>query len=149
MELFQDSAFFDLLAGSYLRLAGVKLVPPEIEDPIAWLYGEAPFCVLAHDTAADPRFIYGNRAAQALFEYSWAELTALPSRLSAEAPNREERQSLLDRVSRHGIAFGYAGIRISRTGRRFWIEEGTVWQLIDEVGVVHGQAARFDKWRAV
>ena len=48
-------------------------------DGAAWLYEAAPFGILAHDTAADPVFVYGNRRAQAIFEYDWDELTALPS----------------------------------------------------------------------
>src|ERR1700746_200330 len=55
-----------------------------------WLYQEAPFCALAHNTDRDPIFIYGNKAAQACFEYTWDELTSLRSRLSAEEPNRQE-----------------------------------------------------------
>lgn len=151
MSLSLDPGFFSLLAGSYLRLAGAPLVPPgqDAGQPARWLYEEAPFCVLAHDAAADPCFIYGNRAAQACFDYSWDELTSLPSRLSAEAPARDERQRLLEAVSRNGIAFGYAGVRVSRTGRRFRIEDGTVWQLLDEAGVAHGQAACFARWHAV
>ena len=31
--------------------------------------------------------------------------------------------------------------------RRFFIEDGVVWQLIDEDGAVRGQAATFAKWR--
>lgn len=99
--------------------------------------------MLAHDTIPEPRFIYANRASRACFEYTWDELTKLPFWLSAEAPDRRERQHLLDQVSRQGIASGYSGIRISKTGRRFRIEDGTVWQLLDETGVLHGQAACF------
>ena len=151
MSLSFDPDFFSLLAGSYLRLSGTPLIPAGalVRDPARWLYEAAPFCVLAHDIALDPRFIYANRAAQACFEYSWDELTKLPSRLSAEAPDRRERQHLLDQVSKHGIASGYSGIRISKTGRRFRIEDGTVWQLLDETSVLHGQAACFAKWRPV
>jgi PAS domain-containing protein len=94
-----------------------------------WLYREAPFCALAHNTDRDAIFIYGNKAAQACFEYTWDELTSLRSRLSAEEPNREERQCLLDAVKRHGFATGYRGLRIAKSGRRFWIENVTVWQL--------------------
>ena len=90
---------------------------------------------------------FANRAAQACFEYSWDELTALPSRLSAEAPNRQERQALLDKVAAQGYATGYRGLRIARSGRRFWIEDGIVWQLIDAAGVLQGQAATFSSWR--
>jgi hypothetical protein len=148
-DLSLDSGFFDLLAGSYFRLLGIPLVPDGqgLPDPARWLYEQAPYCVLAHNTDPDPHFIYANRAAQACFEYTWDELISLPSRLSAEAPNREERQRLLDEVSRRGFASGYAGLRISKSGRRFWIEDGTVWQLLAEDGVLHGQAATFPAWR--
>ncbi len=137
-----------LILDSYRRLTGTPLVPAGV-DAARWLYEAAPFCVLAHDAAADPRFVYANSAAQRCFEYSWAEFTALPSRLSAEAPNRVERQSLLDQVSRQGYASGYRGLRVARSGRRFWIEDGTVWQLADAGGAVHGQAAAFPRWQNV
>ena len=148
-DLSLDPEFFALLSGSYLRLVGIPLIPhgQGLRDPARWLYEQAPYCVLAHDTEPDPRFIYANRTAQTCFEYTWQELTSLPSRLSAEAPNREERQRLLDEVSRQGFATGYAGLRISKTGRRFWIEDGTVWQLLGKDGAVRGQAATFPRWR--
>ena len=140
-----DPALFALLSGSYARLTGKRLTPEG--RGAEWLYADAPFAVLAHDTAPDPRFIYGNRAAQVCFEYEWAELVGLPSRLSAEAPDRAERQRLLDAVRRDGIATGYRGLRVAKSGRRFWIEDGVIWQLIDERGVTHGQAALFSSWR--
>ena len=34
----------------------------------------------------------------------------------------------------------------SATGRRFQIEQATVWNLIDEQDAIHGQAATFDRW---
>ena len=65
------------------------------------------------------------------------------SRLSAEAPLRDERQALLDRVTRHGFIDDYAGIRISAKGRRFAIRQAIVWNLIAVDGTRHGQAAAF------
>jgi len=149
MKLAVDPTFFDLLASSYSRLVGAPLVPFEHDNQYAarWLYEEAPFCVLAHNTDRDPIFIYGNKAAQACFEYTWDELTSLRSRLSAEEPNREERQCLLDAVKRHGFATDYRGLRIAKSGRRFWIENVTVWQLIDRCGFLHGQGAVYRQWR--
>jgi PAS domain-containing protein len=138
-----DTEFFQLLAGSYARLVGKPLVPEELnlDQGAAWLYDHAPFGILAHNTATDPVFVYGNKRAQTLFEYDWDELTALPSRLSAEAPERSERQAFLDQVGRDGYVSGYRGIRVAKSGRRFWIERATVWQLIDEDGIYRGQAA--------
>ncbi len=146
-----DPALSRLILSSYERVTGSSLLPSGMGDveAVGWLYEAAPFCVLAHDTASDPRFVYANVAAQRCFEYSWAEFTQLPSRLSAEAPNRTERQSLLDQVARQGYASGYRGLRISRSGRRFWIEDGTGWQLTDAAGAVHGQAAVFPRWQDV
>lgn len=144
-DLRTDSAFFDLLTGSYARIVGQPLVA-DGEGP-AWLYNEAPFAVLTHNTDPDPRFIYVNNAAQTCFEYTWDEFTSLPSRLSAEAPERTERQRLLDEVARNGFMRGYRGQRIAKSGRRFWIEGGIIWQLIDANGIVRGQAATFSSWR--
>lgn len=139
--------FAALLLDSHARLVGVPLAVPEPVDAARWLYEDAPFCVLAHDAGADPRFIYANRAAQRCFEYPWEELVGLPSRLSAEAPDRLERQRLLEAVSRHGFATGYRGLRIARSGRRFWIEDVTVWNLVDAAGLAVGQAATYRRWR--
>jgi PAS domain-containing protein len=105
--------------------------------------------VLAHNTEPDPRFIYANKAAQALLEYSWDEIVALPSRFSAEAPNRAERQRLLDAVARDGFATGYSGVRIAKSGRRFRIDDGVLWELRDPHGALQGVAATFARWRNV
>lgn len=151
MTLATDPAFFDLLAGSYRRLLGED--PPFLDntqtDAARWLYEDAPACVLAHNTEPDPRFIYANKAAQALLEYSWDEIVALPSRFSAEAPNRAERQRLLEAVARDGFATGYSGVRIAKSGRRFRIDDGVLWELHDANGALHGVAAAFARWRNV
>ena len=143
-DLSHDPDFFALLTGSYARRLGEPLVPADADAD--WLYAAAPFAVLAHDGCADPRFVYANRTAQACFGYAWDELVGLPSRLSAEAPERAERQRLLDAVTRDGFSRGYRGLRIAKDGRRFWIDEAVVWQL-DRDGATVGQAATFAQWR--
>jgi len=142
VPLYQDLDFHRLLTTSYQRLLGQALVPIELgaAEGAAWLYAEAPFAVLAHNTAPDPVFVYGNVAAQQRFGYDWDEITRLPSRLSAEAPNREERQRFLERVQTLGYESGYRGVRITKSGQRFMIEEATLWQLLDADGQLHGQA---------
>jgi hypothetical protein len=146
-DLSHDPAFFALLTDSYARLVGQPLVPPG--KGADWLYRDAPFVVLAHGTEHDPKFIYANKAAQACFEYSWDEFLTLPSRLSAEAPDQSERQKLLQDVTRNGVLTGYSGLRVAKSGRRFMIEHGVVWELIDREGIRHGQAATFLSWRNV
>jgi hypothetical protein len=146
-----NTALSALLLESYRRVVGQSLAPAGLDGAQAaqWLYNDAPFCVLAHNAAADPIFIYANKAAQRCFEYGWAEFVTLPSRLSAEAPNRAERQRLLDQVTRNGFASNYTGVRISKSSRRFFIENATVWQLLDDQGVPLGQGAMLPRWRDV
>lgn len=142
-----DPSFFKLLSDSYARTVGKPLV--SAGQDAAWLYNEAPFAVLAHSTASDPIFVYANRTAQRCFEYGWDEFMNIPSRLSAEAPNREERQQLLDAVAHNGFIDNYRGMRIAKSGRRFWIEGGIVWELTDAQGQRRGQAALFTSWTDV
>jgi len=130
-----------LIASSFERFLGKPLVDIG-GDPVAALW-HAPRAILAHGIEADPVFFFGNRYALNAFESDVASFTQMPSRLSAEAPLREERQTLLDRVSANGFIEDYAGVRITAKGRRFRIGQATVWNLIDEKGARHGQAAAF------
>jgi hypothetical protein len=134
------------LRDSFHQLLGHDLIdstlsPREAAKEIYY----APFMVVSHDTAADPIFTYGNQAALQLFEMSWQEFTALPSRQSAEPPNQEERAQLLAAVSTQGFITNYAGVRISKSGRRFQIEQATVWNL-NVNGAYFGQAAVCSQW---
>ena len=133
-----------LIAASYRRLTGKPLIPAG--NDAAEALWHAPQAILAHGTQADPLFFFGNHVALDRFDADLEDFCAMPSRLSAEPVLREERQKLLDRVRRHGFIADYAGVRISATGRRFRIEQATVWNLIDARGDIHGQAAIFDQW---
>jgi hypothetical protein len=125
----------DLLAGNFS--------PAELAEKIF----NAPFVVVSHGTQSDPILNYGNRTALALWELSWEEFTRTPSRLTAEAPNREERARLLEVVTRKGFSDNYSGIRISKSGRRFEISKATVWNLTSGTGEPCGQAATFSDWK--
>ena len=104
---------------------------------------EAPFAVLAHGTEADPILMYANRMTLKLWELPLEELLRTPSRMTAEPMHRDERKRLLERVSRNGYIDDYSGIRISGTGRRFWIRKAIVWNLFDSSDEPVGQAASF------
>ena len=136
-----------LLISSYRRWTGRDLVDTELSatEQARALY-EAPFVVASHGTEDDPVFNYANRAALVLFETGWRDFTTMPSRLSAEPLEREQRARLLERVSRHGFIDDYSGIRISITGRRFRIQNATVWNVTDASGAPMGQAVMFRDW---
>jgi hypothetical protein len=138
-----------LILASHHLLTGKELLPHTSAGAVGQCLYNAPFVVLAHDTATDPVFFYANRQAQQLFEMTWQEMVALPSRLSAEPLTREERQRLLDRVSSQGYIDDYTGMRISKTGKRFLIENATVWNLISSEGHIVGQAAAFAHWSPI
>lgn len=144
----RSAAFTGLLTGSYVTLVGVPLVPEGIagDAAAAWMY-DAPFGLLAQDTSPDPVFTYANRIAQELFGYTWDEFVGLPSRLSAAAgQDRDERRSFMEAVRRQGYADNYRGPRIARSGRRFWIRDTTVWNLISPDSALIGQAALIRNW---
>ena len=136
-----------LIARSLKHWTGRDLLPgdPAAPEFAAQVYA-APFVLVSHGTEADPVLNYGNQTALTLWEMTWHELTRTPSRLTAEAPNREERARLLAAVTADGFIDNYSGIRISRTGRRFRIAQATVWNLMDEQGQYRGQAAQFAQW---
>jgi hypothetical protein len=107
---------------------------------------DAPFVVVSHGTQADPILNYGNATALSLWEVDLPTLLATPSRLTAEPAHRDERARLLDLTSRQGYCDEYSGIRISKSGRRFQIQNAIVWNLIDGAGERIGQAATFERW---
>lgn len=145
-----DSAFIlsqtELLTASYKTLLGSELIKEsELKNRARELY-HASFAVLSHDGAEDPCFNYANKKAQELFEFNWFEFQGMPSRLSAEADLREERERMLDIATKQGYFSGYKGIRISKSGRRFHIKHCTIFNLLGKNRKKVGQAATFSQW---
>lgn len=137
-----------LILDNYRRLLGSDLVAVSDPAQAVEVLFEAPCVVLAAygEFGTDHRFHYANRAGLERFESTWEELIGLPSSLSAEPVCREERRRLLDEVGRRGYIDNYAGVRISRRGRRFRILRAVVFNLLDERGGYVGQAATFAEW---
>jgi len=52
-------------------------------------------------------------------------------------------------AEKQGYYSGYRGIRISSTGKRFLVEDATVWNVVDGQGIRVGQAATFARWTMV
>lgn len=134
-----------LILNSYQRLTGRILM--EAQENLLEALDNAPFALVSHGTENDPVFNYGNQTALDLFGLTWDEFVALASRLSAEQPTREERARLLREVQDKGFIDHYSGVRITKDGRRFLINKATVWNVIDEWGNYHGQAATFSQWQ--
>jgi hypothetical protein len=137
---------------SYRHWFGDELIPGALAlegEQLAEVAYRTQRTLLSHGPQADPILNYGNAATLALWGFSWSELIATPSRLTAEAMEREERQRFLEQVARHGYVANYRGIRIAKNGQRFWIEKAAVWNVLNEQGEKIGQAASFDRWKPV
>lgn len=130
-----------LLGTSFARLTGRALCEGE-------LWG-AKMAVVAHDTSDPPRFFYGNRAALALFRMSATQFIGLPSYNSAEPALREERAAMFVKLEADDVVTGYTGIRVAADSTRFRIKDAVIWNLVDEAGARHGQAAAIDDWSYV
>ena len=137
------------LLNSFAHWTGRELLPRmgTPAEQAASLYRTA-FIVVSHGTEADPILNYGNSVALDLWEMDWAAFTRTPSRLTAEtAQLQEECARFMEEALQKGYILNYRGIRISRTGKRFWIENATIWNVLDEQGTCWGQAATFSEWR--
>ena len=131
------------LLRSYQSLLNKPLLTPHSGQSIGQQIFAAEFALLSHNTDPDPLFNYGNRLALELFEFSWSEFIGMPSRFSAEAPLREERDHLLATVAAKGFIDDYKGVRITKSGKRFLIQQAVVWNVYDPDGNFYGQAACF------
>lgn len=144
MNIEQNDALIRQINDCFYKLSGKPLyAPPGIVGIHRWLDEEAPYAILAHNTEADPRFIYANSCALASFKYTADEILAVPSRLSASEQDRPERQRMLEIVLRDGIVYNYSGPRVDKFGNSFMIYDGVVWQLRNTDDEICGQAALF------
>ena len=139
-----------LLLDSYRHWIGTDLIDrtPNAKQQARLLF-EASFVVVSHGVEPDPILNYGNQTALDLWELSWDQFIKTPSRLTAEADDRAERGSMLERARLNGYFDGYRGVRISSTGRRFLVEQALIWNVIDPAGSPIGQAATFSQWSNV
>ncbi len=147
MNDYETACHVGYLLRSFRRVVGLDLIPTLGDETLnAQQLFAAPFVVLSHGIEADPVLNYGNALALQLWEMTAAQFCVTPSRMTAEQTLRDDRQHTLDTVARQGYITGYAGIRITASGRRFLIENVVLWNVSDDDGRPLGQAASFDRW---
>ena len=129
-----------VLLASFARLTGAPLAA---DSAALWAL---PKAVLAHDGAAEPRFIYGNACALGLFRMAAADFIGMPSHLSAEPGERAQRAAMFAQLEAADIVRRYTGVRIAADGARFAIRDAVIWNLVDANGTRHGQAALLPLW---
>lgn len=141
-----NASFTHWMGRSIATHAG--LAEPSADALEDFLY-HAPFALVSHGTQADPVFCYANLTTQKLWEMDWDAFVQMPSRLSAEpvADIQDDRQALLKAAMQKGWIENYSGIRISSTGKRFKIADTILWNVVDDEGTRHGQAALIMKYK--
>jgi len=147
-------AYNRLMANSFQRFTGESILgssnTANLDDTIlARALFDAPQAIVSHGIESDPIFRYANAQALMLWEMDWESFTCLPSRLSAEASDdiQLDRDTLLKTALASGWVDNYTGVRISSTGQRFDIRNTVLWNVVDDSGVRHGQAAFIRDWR--
>lgn len=136
-----------ILLDSYKKLLGKELIERKgnkIEQSKILFF--TPFAVCSHGTEKDPIYNYGNQSGLVLWERSWEELIQTPSRTTTEPLLREERKKLLEETTNQGFITNYQGIRISKTGKKYQINDITIWNLYNKDNQYCGQAATFSDW---
>ncbi|ACB53077.1 unknown [Crocosphaera subtropica ATCC 51142] len=133
------SSFEHWLGRSLLENFGITEVKTDPLDVSKQLF-EADLIVVSHGTQRDPIFNYGNQKALDIWELTWSEFIQTPSRKTAEAIEQKERDRLLAETTEKGFSY-FSTIRITKTGKRFQINNGIVWNVIDKGQTYQGQAA--------
>eukprot|EP01038_Epipyxis_sp_PR26KG_P014324 gene14324-19215_t len=142
------------LVQSYNQLTGKHLIysnesSQSLDNLAKSLYNLPNIVVVSHGIQTDmpngPILNYGNKCALERWEATWEQLTAMPSRFTAEPMERDARAAFMNQVTLNGIVNDYNGIRIGLNGRRFRIMNATVWNIVIENQLL-GQAATFSKW---
>jgi hypothetical protein len=120
-------------------LAEEKLTGADLGKKI--FFGD--FFLLSHQGGEGARLNYANAFVLDAWELGWEQMSGMPSSHTAREDRREAREELMRQVREKGYITNYSGIRMSRTGKEFWIREGVVWNLRDTSGGPYGQAAYF------
>jgi hypothetical protein len=135
--------FIRRVLDAFARVTGQELLAGTGSDAAGPGHGcyFGDFALLTHRGDAAATLNYGNARALALWECDWEAFTAMSSRDTAPAQGRAAREVMMDRVLSRGFVAGYSGERVSRTGRRFLIQDATVWRLRDKDCTPFGVAA--------
>lgn len=143
----QTAQWCQYLLDSYAYRLGHELIVRDgpIIEQAEYLFN-SPFVVASHGIQDDPILNYGNQAALDLWEMSWDEFTQTPSRITAEPVNREARAHMLAQAKSQGYISDYRGVRISRTKRRFMVDQAIIWNICNPDGTLLGQGATFSTW---
>jgi MEKHLA domain len=137
-----------IILNSYEKLLKKPLITRKNIDEITQAKNlfSADFVVLSHNNNRNPIYNYGNKKALELWEIDWETLIKTPSKNTTESISQEEREALLKEANLKGYITNYGGVRVSSTGKRYYIKDIILWNLTDDNEQFCGQAATFSQW---
>ncbi len=139
-----------LIADSYQFWTGLEILPGTANDlELSHAMYFSPFVIVSHGLENDPVFNYGNLQAQQLWQLSWREFTSMPSRLSAEPIEQDQRERLLAEARKRGITYLDQAIRINKEGKKFYIKDVALFNLQNNKNKYLGQGAVYAKWEFI
>jgi PAS domain-containing protein len=141
---FQDHAL--LLNQTYQHWFGDYLVNEQDPGNVLAALNEDERVIFSLGLEPEPVFNYGNVKALGLFGYELAEFIQLPGRATMAPDQATIDQMLQDEIGKQGYVADYTGVRLDKRGRSWQIEAGKIWQLVDNLGRLHGFAGCFTDW---
>jgi len=135
-----------LLNESYRHWTDHYLVEQRDPGEVLAALNEAKFVLISYGLEEDPIFNYANLRALSLFGYEHLAFLQLPNRETFVPEATAGRIGQSVRVEHEGVLSDYRGTRLTKAGKPIVIDDGVVWQLIDNLGRVHGYATQLNSW---
>ena len=129
----------EIIKNSYTLLTRREL-PLSLDASLIRAFDKCPFPIASHDNSSEPLFNYANHAALNLFKRTLNEMMGLPSKASALPVDQDERSKILEQVTQYGFIEHYQGKRVASDQSIFYIQDATVWNLLDQEKKYYGQA---------
>jgi hypothetical protein len=118
----------EIIKNSYTLLTRREL-PLSLDASLIGAFDKCPFPIASHDNSSEP-----------LFKRTLNEMMGLPSRASALPVDQDERSKILEQVTQYGFIEHYQGKRVASDQSIFYIQDATVWNLLDIEKKYYGQA---------
>lgn len=135
-----------LSSNSLERITGKTLYETIHVETAQQVHENERYAVLSHDTAGDPVYNYGNRAAVEVFKWPEDEFYQLPSRYSApDGTIRNSRSTDIQDAIDSDLKTIALAIRQTKHGELFQLTDVMLWNVYDDDGHRVGQTAIYDR----
>lgn len=135
MELYDTSEIAEqmlLLNKRFEESFNDTLVPFLDAQDLAIKLHHAPYPLFAYDGNDNPKYTYMNLAAQRLFKVEQHEVKHLHVTETTEELLRKNLLNFIQEVKSKKRYLSYSGLRITKNGERFRLENAYLWVIYDD-----------------